>query len=101
MVRPCSSKDQQDHCAALAQLIELALQSGNYAQVEESANALLRIDSCNQDATIALVRALVNEGRPEQAARQFRLYTKTLERELGLEPSIEAVRAYNKIMMTV
>lgn len=86
---------------ALGRLVETALQAGNYAQVEESANALLRIDSCNQDATLALVKALVGEGRPEQAARQFQLYSKTLERELGLEPSIEAVKAFNSIMMAV
>jgi two-component SAPR family response regulator len=86
---------------AFSRLIELALAANDMVQVEESANDLLSIDSCNQEATLALIQAMVAQGKPEQAARQYQRYCKSLERELGLEPPIEAMKAYHEIMIGV
>jgi DNA-binding SARP family transcriptional activator len=86
---------------AFSRLIELALTANDMTQVEECANELLSIDSCNQEATMALIQAMVAQGRPEQGARQYQRYCKALERELGLEPPIEAMKAYHELMIAV
>lgn len=82
-------------------LIEWCRKTSNATQMAEYANSLLEMDVCNQEANLGLIESMVLAGKPEQAARQYEVFEKNMDRELGLELPIDAVRSYHQIMMSV
>ena len=82
----------------LTRLLRIAEDAGDFALAEEIAGKSLQVDPCILEATMTLMSLYSRQGRPEQAARQFRLYTNVLKREFALEPPVEVLRAYYEIM---
>lgn len=82
----------------LNRLLQVARTNQDSTLVEEIAQKMLQVDSCNLEATLTLMKYFARRGRPEQAARQFKLYANLLKREFSMEPTVEALRAYHEII---
>ncbi|MEW6281686.1 MAG: response regulator [Candidatus Eremiobacterota bacterium] len=77
----------------LAGVTTATLTQGQPEIAREVALRLLEMDPLHQEAHRVVVEALVAMGRPEEALKHFQGCTRLLKRELGLEPSIELIRA--------
>ncbi len=63
-----------------------------WRECHEVALRLLELDPYNQKAHETVLDANLGLGRPEEALRHFKACKKLLQREMGLEPTIEIVR---------
>ena len=80
---------------------EAALGSQCYEDALEFAQRSLKLDPCSQTCHLTSIHALLGLGRPENAVRQFETCQKTLARELGMEPSIELLEAYQRARLSL
>ena len=80
---------------------EAALGSQAYEDALEFARRSLQLDPCSQACHLTSIHALLGLGRPENAVRQFESCQKTLARELGMEPSIELLEAYQRARLSL
>ena len=60
--------------------------------VEDTLEAILKIDPLHEDAFSSLLELMVQSGRRVSAERRFREFSKRLRDEMGLEPSVELRR---------
>ncbi len=72
------------------------LEAQRFAPALTMADKALGLDDCSQEAMAAALRSLVGLNRPEQAIRRFEQFQKTLQRELGLEPSLDMLESYHR-----
>ncbi len=79
---------------ALMRLSALAREASQNDEALEYCYRLLEIDPCHQKVHLAIMRLHLENGRPEEAIRQFRIAEEALEEELGLEPSEDLQKAY-------
>jgi len=83
------------HLALLLHLARLDGAAGDLEGAERCLRAVLAIDSCSEQAALALMRVLAAQGERAAALRVYQVLATALETELGLAPGaeIEAVRA--------
>ena len=62
---------------------------GSFGQAAEAGLAALRSDPLRESANRALIRVFLAEGNSAEAVRRYRRFSHLLERELGIEPSIQ------------
>lgn len=82
---------QTQQCAEL--LAQTCEELELHPEVLEVANRVLDIDPCHQPMHLAVMTAHTALGRPELALKQFDRAKKSLQLELGVEPSMELLRA--------
>jgi DNA-binding SARP family transcriptional activator len=68
-----------------------------HSVVVDYCQKLLAVDSCDQEAHHALMKAYVGLGRPEQAVRQYQQCSQILKSELNMTPSSELSSYYLSI----
>ncbi len=71
------------------------------AEAVEYAERLLELDSCSQDGFLVLMGALMAQGRPEEAVRQFKVCEQRLRVELAMEPSIALLEAHQRALLSL
>lgn len=81
---------------AFSELAELVWKSGNYAQVVGVCSRILGVDPCRQATHHLLMESFLKLGRPEDAVRQFESCRAALRSELGLEPTTDLLRTFQK-----
>ncbi|HZZ66403.1 MAG TPA: BTAD domain-containing putative transcriptional regulator [Candidatus Baltobacteraceae bacterium] len=73
-------------------LVDDAFAAGNSDDAILLANQLLQYDSCDEFAYTALMRAQLDKGDRNEAARIFRLYESNIVKQLAAVPSEDIVR---------
>ncbi|MEW6277112.1 MAG: response regulator [Candidatus Eremiobacterota bacterium] len=86
---------------ALLALARHAESAGDPSAVLEHAERALEIDPFHQEACLLAMQALVAARRPEEAVRRYESYRRRLTRDLGLEPSLDLVRAHQTALLSV
>lgn len=71
------------------------------AETLDYAQRLLQLDNCSQEAYLACMRAHLWQGRPEWALRTYETCQKTLQRELGAEPSLAILEVYQRARLSL
>ncbi|MGE0492206.1 MAG: response regulator [Vulcanimicrobiota bacterium] len=84
---------------ALITLARHGHQSGQPLEALDYAQRALELDPCSQEAYLYVVEANVDLNFPEEAIRQFEACKKLLHKELGVEPSIDLLRAHQKALL--
>lgn len=82
-------------CDALA---EFALAHGNYHAAMQWANAILKVDRCEEQAHRQLIRAYAALKRRSEALRQYQLCQQILKDELGVQPMPETQRLLQTLL---
>ncbi|MCA9796710.1 MAG: bacterial transcriptional activator domain-containing protein, partial [Candidatus Eremiobacteraeota bacterium] len=59
----------------------------------------LELDSCCQVCHRLVMESLLAQGQPEHAIKQFERCSAVLQRELGVEPSIELLRVHQMALL--
>ncbi len=85
----------------LTALETLLSQEADPASVLELAERTLELDPYHQEAWLKLLNAYLALKRPAEAVRRFEGCRKLLQRDLGLEPSIELLRAYETARLSL
>jgi DNA-binding SARP family transcriptional activator len=62
---------------------------GSFDQAAEAGLAALRSDPLRESANRALIRVFLAEGNSAEALRRYHRFSNLLERELGIEPSMQ------------
>jgi DNA-binding SARP family transcriptional activator len=88
-------------CEALHGLAQWSLQAGRAAECLEHSQRLLELDNCRQDAALLSMQALLQLGRPEEAARIFDRTRKTLARELEMEPGLPLLEMNQRALLSL
>jgi DNA-binding SARP family transcriptional activator len=83
---------------ALERLAALLGERGDYAQASEVAERLIQNDPLNEEAYRLLMRLHAASGRLARALQIYHLCGATLERELGVEPSLATRVAYEALL---
>ena len=78
---------RQLRLGALEALAERRIAAGRTAAAVQAAMAAVQCEVLRESAHRVLIRAHIADGNYGEALRQFRLYTRILDEELGLEPS--------------
>ncbi|MEW6279797.1 MAG: BTAD domain-containing putative transcriptional regulator, partial [Candidatus Eremiobacterota bacterium] len=86
---------------ALSRVARQALDDGSPQEASECARRGLEIDPCHQLSHLRLMQALVAQGRPEEAVRQFSVCQRRLKNELGVEPSLEIMDFYHRARLSL
>lgn len=89
---------------ALESLTRLAmgcLTREDFEEALEAATRALELDRCNQDAHLALMESQIALGRHQEAIRQYERCEAVLRSDLGMEPSIPLVKAFQKAKLAV
>ena len=73
----------------LAQLVQVAEDSGRFADSEQYARRQLELDPLHEQAHRQLMRALYAQGQRSAALNQFKACAAILQAELGVEPEVE------------
>lgn len=82
--------------ASYKKLGTLALEQSKPEQALECGHRLVDADSCSQDGFLLLMEGLVALNRPNEALKQFKKGENNLRNEMGVEPSIDMLRAFQK-----
>lgn len=82
-------------CDALA---EFALANGNHHAAIQWANAILKVDRCEEQAHRQLMRAYAALKRRSEALRQYQLCQQILRDELGVQPMPETQRLLQTLL---
>lgn len=82
---------------ALHTLTQFHLARGDSASAIDTATRLLGIDSWREEAHRQLMLALARSGQRSAALAQYETCHKILEKELGVKPSAETTRLYERI----
>lgn len=86
---------------ALGQLIRLLSERNRWTEVLEFSQQLLELEPCSQEAHLALMKAHLALGHPEQVLRQFEACRVTLHKELQLEPSSAILEMRQRALLSV
>ncbi|MEW6279327.1 MAG: response regulator, partial [Candidatus Eremiobacterota bacterium] len=79
---------------SLSFLHQQAGQEGRHHESLDYAQRLLALDPCRQEAYEGALAALLALGRPEEAVRLFESCRRTLQQELGMEPTLKLLEFY-------
>ncbi len=71
------------------------------AETLDYAQRLLGLDDCSQEGYLAAMRAHLWQSRPEWAIRTYETCQKVLQRELGAEPSLAILEAYQRARLSL
>lgn len=69
-------------------------------QALEYAQRQLEVDPCSQEAYANTIQANIKLGAYQEAVRAFKTCEKMLDRELGMEPSVELFRLYQMALVS-
>ena len=72
---------------ALEAMVPRLLRASRFAEAIEAGQAAVTAEPLRESAHRALIAAHLSEGNPGEALRQYHLFRKLLQRELGVEPS--------------
>ncbi|MBI3927457.1 MAG: response regulator [Armatimonadetes bacterium] len=86
---------------ALVRLVEMTSRLERHGETLEYGRRVLELDPCCQQAHLAVMRALMAVGRPEEAVRQFDQCRKVLAREMKMEPSIEMLEVHQRALLSI
>jgi len=81
--------------AALTEAAQTPVEALEYSQ------RTLEIDGCRQEAALAAMTALIALGRPEEAVRRYEACCRALRKELGMEPGIPLLEAYQRARLSL
>ena len=70
----------------------------DYAEMEAMAQQAIQVDALDDGVYIALIRALIRQGKDAAALSQYETATELLYRSLGVRPSEELQELYREIM---
>ena len=96
-VNPMRDRLQRDYLAILDRLCRNFFSRQDYDTCVTFCNKILAIDACQEDAHRLIMRCHSRQKRPNLATRQFHFCVRTLERELGVEPSRTTVELDQRI----
>ncbi len=88
---------QMRYLGILDNLMDYFFEKERYEVSNEYAQRILRVDTCHQEAHLALMRAYLAQGKPEQAARQYQHCAQVMKDELNISPSPEMSELYLEI----
>ncbi|MBI3927438.1 MAG: response regulator [Armatimonadetes bacterium] len=88
---------QMKYTDVLEQLMVYFFDKERHVVAADYANRLLKIDNCHQEAHTTLMRGYLEQGKPEQAARQYQTCSQILKDELNISPSPEMSELYLSI----
>lgn len=80
---------EMKYTEVLESLMTYFFEKERYEVSNDYAQRLLKIDNCHQEAHLCLMRAFVEQGKPEQAARQYQSCAQIMKNELNISPSAE------------
>ena len=80
---------RDQYLRAASQLAQLQRAQGHPQAALEVAHQMLERDKCWEEAYRLMMEIHLDEGRPAQAAQVYDLCSRTLQEELGVEPSSE------------
>ncbi|MBI3929339.1 MAG: response regulator [Armatimonadetes bacterium] len=86
---------------ALARLTELCLEGERPEEAVEHGRRALEIDRCHQQVSLLVLQAHLRQGRPEEAVRHYELCERALREDLGMEPSTEMLRGYQRALLSL
>lgn len=75
----------QDLLLASVRLTQISFINERFSECIEFARRALKFDSANETAAGLLIEALISVGRPAEAVREFQVFSKVLEVELGIK----------------
>ncbi len=90
---------EQRVVSCLLKMANLAAGQNLTQQTLYCAERVLELDPCNQEAALQAMEALLSQGRGEAALKIFKSCEKALKSELNLEPSIDLLRAQQKVLL--
>lgn len=85
--------------SALLSLVGSASKSAQTELARACAEHILELDPCHQEAAVASMEASVALGSSAEALRTFARLEESLKVELGVEPSIDCLRARQKALL--
>jgi DNA-binding SARP family transcriptional activator len=88
-VVPEAEEWRQLRLHALEALSERLTAVGRFAHAIGAAQSAVRVEPLRESAHSALIRVYLAEGNQADALREFRRYRALLQRELGVEPTLE------------
>ena len=71
------------------------------AETLDYAQRLLALDDCSQEGYLAAMRAHLWQNRPEWSIRTFETAQKVLQRELGAEPGLPLLEAFQRARLSL
>ncbi len=77
---------------AMPRLTSYYAAQGHHEEAIETGLRALELDPCQETVAMTMFSAYQQLGRREEAARLYATFTKSLEEELGLEPSEEFIQ---------
>jgi DNA-binding SARP family transcriptional activator len=86
------------HLTMCSKLAEYNLERGNYEAAIAWAQAILKIDRCDEDAYQLLMRAYAASGRRSEALRRYQQCQQALAEELGVSPMPETQQLLQTIL---
>ncbi len=84
---PIRTRTSERVLEALSQLLRWAGEEGRHQECLDHSQRALQLDPCRQEACQGALESLLALGRPEEAVRLFEAFRRTLQEEIGLEPS--------------
>jgi DNA-binding SARP family transcriptional activator/predicted ATPase len=87
----------QEIIEAYTQLIRYDEWKGNDPQAHRDILSLLKLDPWNETAHAAWISLLARSGQRAEAVSHYQKVRQTLKDELGIEPSLDLARVYEKI----
>ena len=88
---------QMRYLEILENLMDYFFEKERYEVSNDYAQRILKLDPCHQEAHLALMRAYIEQGKPEQAARQYQHCAQVMKDELNISPSPEMSELYLEI----
>lgn len=88
---------QRKAMAALSSLADYHAGRGEYDRMEQVARRHIELDPFHEEAHRQVMQALVRQGRRSAALAQYEACRRILTGELGVEPSAETMRLYQRI----
>jgi predicted ATPase/DNA-binding SARP family transcriptional activator len=97
-VEPERDRIRLDHQRLLGELANLEEAAGDYPRAAEILQELLADDSADEAAHRHLMSVYALGGQRRLALRQFEVLKALLQREIGVEPSVDTKRLYEEIL---
>lgn len=88
---------QMRYLEILENLMDYFFEKERYEVSNDYAQRILKLDPCHQEAHLALMRAYIEQGKPEQAARQYQHCAQVMKDELNISPSPEMSELFLEI----
>ncbi len=90
-------EQEMKYSEMLEQLMEHFFEKERHQVAADYAQRLLKIDACQQEAHLTLMRSYIAQGKPEMAARQYQTCSQVMKNELNMNPSTEMSELYLQI----